>query len=267
MAGAIPADVHLAVAPAPVNIRDAAARVTRAGTHGVRFVCVHVFTGFQEVLHLEEHALDEGDVRSATLLQRIGGDVAVLLFSFGIVPDPDGVVLVRFPIVPAFRRPVEVVGIPIAREELLAGLVRAVGRDSLGDDDEPVEAVFLLGDFEPREVDVEAEALLVEGLPVDERVTREYGWHERLVDDLLERRTVADPFLCDVGRHVVREYLGDGGCEFAALALTHPVTGGADILMGRLHEQFLSVAAEAAVCQITETSRNVTFPIRSHIIT
>ena len=226
-----------------------------------------MLTGFQEVLHLVKHALDEGDVRPATILQGIGRDVLVLGVSLLTIADPDGICLVRFPFVPAFRRPVEVVGVAVAREELLARLEGAVGADARGDDDQAVETVFLLGDFEPREVDIEAEALLVEGLPVDERVAGGNRRHERLVDDLLQRRSIADPFLSDIGWHVLGDNLGDGGCEFAALALTHPVAGGADILMGCLHEQFLSVAAEAAVCQITETSRNVTFPIQSHIIT
>lgn len=236
-------DVHLGVASVPVHIRDAAARVARACAHGVRFVRVHVFAGFEEILHLVEHTLTEGDVGSPTLLDLIGRDVPVLLVGGGIVFDPDRIVLVRLAVVPAFRRPVEVVGVPVASKELLARLEDAVGRGPLGDDDEAVETVFLLGDFQPREVDIEAEALLVEDLPIDQGVARCEGRHQGVIDDLLQRRTVADPLLSDIGRHVFRQSLGDGGCEFAALALTHPVSGGADILMCSLHEQFLSVAA------------------------
>ena len=139
--------IHVQLAAVPAHARNAAVRETRARTERDVFEVEVLASTLPEIEEFEDETLEESDARDTFRLELIGREIFVFLVGFDAVTDVDSVISGGFAVVFGHRL-VEVVRVAPGFRSLGEFIENEVDRETLGDYNQPAEAVTLGRDLE-----------------------------------------------------------------------------------------------------------------------
>ena len=166
MLRAAPEDADLVKHPVPAHTRHTAIGAARTAAE-CDIVYVQMLAGFIEELEFVDETLGQGFGGETFGFDLVGRFVLEFPIGFYAISDPDGVVAIHgVAFVKTSGGLVQIIGVAPALKVLPTDLVHFVWCETLGHDDEAVEAGLPFGNADTGEVHIHAEELVVEDLVI-----------------------------------------------------------------------------------------------------